>query len=299
MSFLNQVTTGRVKRPYYVLMHGTPGIGKSSFAAETPNPIFLCAEEGTSHLDVTRLELKSFPEFIGALKELAETDHEYKSVVVDTVDHLEPLIWAEVCKDKNKKSIEDIGYAKGYIFALDFWKEFTSALELLRSHKNMNIVLLAHTDVKSFNDPQLTEPYDRYQVKLHHKAAGHLIDRVEDVLFVNYKTFLNKASDSNKTKALGDGSRVVYTEHRPAFIAKNRHDLPFEIPLSWSDFTRLCETDRSVDPQSVLQNITALLGEMKDANLKKKIETHLEKIKENSVELLKVENRLKTIVSAA
>jgi hypothetical protein len=298
MSFLKQVTKGKVIKPYYLLMHGIPGIGKSTFGAEAPNPIFLCAEEGTSHLDVARLELKSFPEFMSTLKELLETEHEYESIVVDTVDHLEPLIWEEVCKDKNKKSIEDIGYAKGYIFALEYWKQFTDSLEELRAKKKMNVILLAHTDVKSFNDPQLTEPYDRYQVKLHHKAAGHLIDRVEDVLFVNYKAFINK-SDNGKTKALGDGSRVVYTEHRPAFVAKNRHDLPFEIPLSFGDFARLAESEKNVDPKAILQNINTLLPDVKDAKLKEKIEKHLEVIKENSMELLKVENRLKTIVSAA
>lgn len=298
MSFLSKVTTGPVKKPHYLLMHGVPGIGKSSFAADAPAPIFLCAEKGTNHLDVTRLELTSFGDFMGTIKELFETKHDYKSVVIDTVDHLEPLIFREVCKDKGKESIEDIGYAKGYIFALDYWQRFVQALEILREEKNMNVILLAHTEVKTFNDPQQPEGYDRYQVKLHSKAAGILIDRVDAVLFANYKTFLRQ-KDGEKVKALGDGSRVIYTEPRPAFVAKNRYSLPFELPLAWDAFSAGSEKQEQKTPDELLQNIGELLKSVKDNSMKQKIEAYLPKIKESAAELSKVENRLKTIVSAA
>jgi hypothetical protein len=300
MNLLSKVTSGIQKRPYYLLMHGLPGIGKSSFAAEAPKPIFLCAEKGTNHLNVSRLELSSFAEFKAAIKELAETNHDFKTVVIDTVDHVEPLIFKEVLKDKGggKTSIEDIGYAKGYIFALEYWQQLIHELEALRDSKGMNVILLAHTEVKAFNDPQLTEAYDRYQVKLHHKAAGLIIDRVEGVLFANYKAFLHKA-DGGKSKALGDGSRVIYTEHRPSFVAKNRHDLPFELPLSWADFVLATETKGPKSSELVLGNINELMDQIKDAELKKKVEAHLEKVKASPVELLKVLNRLKTIVAAA
>lgn len=297
MSLLSKVTSGVVKRPHYLLMHGIPGIGKSTFASEAPKPLFLCAEKGTSHLDVSRLELGSFDEFLGVLAELKTAKHDYKSLVIDTVDHLEQLIFRQVCADKGKASIEDIGYAKGYIFALDYWQRLIEAWEALRE-AGMHVILLAHTEIKAFNDPQLTEGYDRYQVKLHQKAAGLLIDRVEAVLFVNYKAFLH-AKDGERNKALGDGSRVVYTEQRPSFVAKNRHNMPLEMPLSWNDFVAASENEKPKSTDEMLQNIQSLLKEVKDEVLKTKIAAHLEKVKGDSKELVKVENRLKTIVSAA
>jgi hypothetical protein len=298
MSFLSKVTTGPVKRPHYLLMHGLPGIGKSTFAAEAPAPIFLCAEKGTNHLDVSRVELGAFGDFMGAIQELFETKHEYKTVVIDTVDHLEPLIFREVCKEKSKDSIEDIGFSKGYIYALDYWHKLIQGLEILREEKSMNVILLAHTEVKTFNDPQQTEGYDRFQVKLHHKAANLLIDRVDNVLFSNYKTFLHQR-DGQKVKALGDGARVVYTDHRPAFVAKNRYNLPFELPLSWESYAAGCERKQQKSPAELLENIQELLKAVKDASMKQKIESHLAKVKDSAAELAKVENRLKTIVSAA
>lgn len=298
MSLLSTVTTGVQVRPHYLLMYGIPGIGKTTFASEAPKTLFLCAEKGTSHLDVSRLELNSYDQFLTALTELGTTDHDFQSVAIDTADHLEALIFREVCKAKGKTSIEEIGFAKGYIFALEYWHKLIAAWEYLRDVKNMNVILLAHSDVKTFNDPQLAEGYDRYQVKLHPKASGLLIDRVDEVLFVNYKTVLN-AKEGERNKAFGDGHRVIYTEQRPSHVAKNRHNLPFEMALSWEAFDKATKTQETKSPEEILANITAMLPGVKDATVKAKIEAHVEKVKTSAAELAKVEDRLRTIVSAA
>lgn len=296
MSLLTAVTRGVIKRPHYILVHGIPGIGKTVFASKAPNPIFLCAEKGTHHLDVARLELGNFADFLKAIAELRSESHDYKTVVIDTLDHVEPLIFKEICQEKNKKSIEDIGYAKGYIFALEYWSRLITGLEALREEKDMNIILLAHTEVKAYNDPQLTEPYDRYIVKLHHKAANLFIDRVESVLFANYFTHLEERN--GKVKAFGDGTRILFTENRPAWQAKNRFELPHKLPLEWEDFDQACRTQRSQSPEAVKAKIDELLKEVKDATLKEKILAKLKEAGDDAKVLVAIENRLKTIVAA-
>jgi ribosomal protein L14E/L6E/L27E len=296
LSLLSKVSTGVVKRPHYILMHGLPGLGKSTFASKAPKPIFLCAEKGTNHLDVSRLELNTFPDFLQAIKELETSSHDFKTVVIDTVDHIEPLIFKEVCRDQGKSSIEQIGYAKGYIFALEYWKQFVEGLERLRD-RGMNVVILAHTEIKTFQDPQLAEGYDRYQVKLHQKAANFIIDRVECVLFANYETYL-KTDDGSKTKAFGDGARVLYTEHRPAFVAKNRFGLKFKLPLEWDDFAAGCEAPKTEGVIEFKKAIEELLPQVKDPELKKRVEKHLSEIGDDAKKLSAALNKLKTIVAA-
>jgi hypothetical protein len=296
MSLLNKVSSGVVKRPHYILMHGLPGLGKSTFASKAPRPLFLCAEKGTNHLDVNRLELDSFPLFLEAINELKAMKHDYKTVVIDTIDHVEPLIFQQVCKDKGKRSIEDIGYAKGYIFALDFWKELIDGLEALRE-LGLNVILLAHTEIKTFQDPQLAEGYDRYQIKLHHKAASMIIDRVECVLFANYETFL-KTETGAKNKAFGEGARVLYTEHRPAFQAKNRFNLPHKLPLEWDDFAKGCDKKPSTNAVDFKKSIDELLPQVKDPEIKKQVEEYLKTVGNDGEKLSAVVNRLKTIVAA-
>lgn len=297
MGLLESVTRGVVKMPHYILVHGMPGIGKTTFASKAPSPIFLCAEKGTKHLDVARLELTNFGDFVKAVNELATTDHIFKTVVIDTVDHVETLIFKEVCKDNEKSSIVNIGYAKGYDYALDYWNKLISALEDLREKKGTNIVLLAHTEIKTHNDPQLTEPYDCYNVKLHKKAASLLIDRVECVLFANYFVHLEEKS-GKKTKAFGDGSRILFTEHRPAFQAKNRFELPFKLALEWDDFEKGCQTQKSKAPADLKSNVASLLKEVKDIELKKKIELKVKEVGDDARKLAAIENKLRTIISA-
>jgi hypothetical protein len=295
MSLLSTVTSGVIKRPHYILVHGMPGIGKTVFASKAPSPIFLCAEKGTHHINVDRLELTSFDQFLTAVSELRNTENKYKTVVIDTVDHLEPLIFAEVCKEKDKKSIEDIGFAKGYIYALEYWNKLIAGLEALREEKDLNVILLAHTEVKAHNDPQLPEPFDRYIVKLHHKAANLLIDRVECVLFANY--FAHLEEKNGKARAYSDGTRLMFTEHRPAWQAKNRFELPFKLPLDWEDFDNACRVQKSQSPETVKAKIDELIKEVKDATLKEKIIAKLKEAGDNAKVLVAIENRLKTIVA--
>jgi predicted kinase len=295
MSILDQVITGKVKKPYYVLLYGEPGIGKSTFAASAPNPIFLCSEDGANEIGVARITLNTLKEFKDAIEELIKTEHNYKTIVIDTVDHLEQRIFTEVCNDKKKKSIEDIGYAKGYIYALDYWTELIDLLEKARNEKKMNIILLAHSVVKAHNDPQLDAPYDTYQIKLHNKASEFIRDRVSTVLFATYKTYLHE-KESGKNKAYGDGSRVMFTEKRPAFVAKNRDSLPFELPLNWDEYVNAASKQVSKDIPTMITFIENNISSL-DAAVRDKAKEHFEKNRNNPVVLAQIEDRIKTIIS--
>ena len=88
--------------------------------------------------------------------------------------------------------------------------------------------------MKRFDSPE-TEPFDRYQIKLHKMASALVQEHADMVLFANFKTSVTKSDVGMKkvARGVGAGTRVLYTEERPAFLAKNRHNLPPELPLSW------------------------------------------------------------------
>jgi len=175
MSLLKQVVKGKLKNPHLLLLYGTDGVGKSTFGASAPNPIFLGTEDGTASLDVARFPApESFAQVIESIEVLSKEPHDYKTLVVDSLDWLEPLVWEKVCKDGEKKKIEDFGYGKGFSNALHEWRKMMNALKSLRFSKGMDIVLIAHSQVKTFNDPSLVEGYDRYQMKLNDKASALL-----------------------------------------------------------------------------------------------------------------------------
>ena len=227
--------------PPRILVYGSEGIGKTSLGATANAPIFLPTENGLSgHIDAQAFPVsKTYKEAIGYLTELATQEHDRKTLVVDSLDWLEPLIWDEICRFNAEKSIEKVGggYGKGYAMALELWREYLSILDYLNQEKEMMIIQIAHAQVKRYENPEM-DAYDRYSIKLQDgkstSAAGLLIEYSDIVLFANHQVFVRKEEkvfNKERKIAVGGGARVLYTEERPAFKAKNRYGLPPELPF--------------------------------------------------------------------
>ena len=132
--------------------------------------------------------------------------------------------------------IEAPGYGKGYVAALDVWREFLDGINALRDDRGMAAVLIAHADIRRFDSPE-TEPYDRYQPKLHSRAAALVQEHVDAVLFANYRisTVKSDAGFGKKVvRGVSGGDRLLHTIERPAFLAKNRFGLEESIDLDWA-----------------------------------------------------------------
>lgn len=239
---LANLTYGVQAQPLRVVIYGPGGIGKSTFGAQAPHPVFLGPEDGSSLLDVSRFpQPHDWVDVLDAVRALTEEPHDFGTLVIDSADWLEPLCWAHVCREAKKPDIESFGYGKGYVAALEAWRVFLSAVERMRKAKRMHVVVIAHGEVKPFKNPDAETggDYDRWQLKLHKGAAGLLTEWCDELAFATFRTFAQKADPSgpDKKRARGVGSeRVLYTERRAAFDAKSRHGLPSEMPLSWDDF---------------------------------------------------------------
>lgn len=230
-------------KPQKILLYGVQGLGKTTFGSTFEKPILLRTEDGASALDIP-----TFPQVISDFAQMEEAikalhgKHGYKTLVLDSLDWMEPIIWNKTCLDHGKNSIEEFGFGKGYVEADANWRHFMGGFDSLRLNMGMNIVMIAHAEIKTFNSPE-TEPYDRYQIKLHKRAFGLWQEWADMVLFTNYKTNIEKTEGGfNKEvkRGTGNGERIIYTEERPAFLAKNRWGLPAEIYIgqdkTWSAF---------------------------------------------------------------
>lgn len=294
MSLLAKVTRGKVKKPHLVLIYGADGVGKSSFAAGFPDAIFLGSEDGTNNLDVARFpSLSNWDEVTKAVAELTNEKHDYKTLVIDSLDWLEPMLHRSICERYNVKSIELAagGYGKGYTEALNGWIALKDQLSGLREKRQMNVVLIGHAEIIPFNDPDAQTTYDRYQLKLHKKASAMWREYVDHVLFANFEIYAKK--DGNKTRAYGEGARVLYTERRPGFDAKNRLGLQFSLPLSYDDFSKSCELAGDGNAEKLKEAIMVMVSELKDADLKQKVVETVNKAGKNLQQLEAIQNRLR------
>lgn len=250
MAISLQSLTHSRHEPPNLIIYGTRGVGKTTFAASAPAPVMIRTErvgffEGVQMFPVS----ETFTDVIDSLTALASEEHQFRTLIVDSLDWLETLVWKHLVtvrpadeKGRPVKDIQDYGFGKGYAHAMEYWSEYIRAIEYLRTKKGMTIIQIAHAEVKRFDDPT-TDSYDRYQIKLHNRASEKLQEAADAVLFVKAVHQTTKEAvgfNSEKTRAIGSGERVLYTDARPAFDAKNRFDLPYEIQIPAKDgFSRL------------------------------------------------------------
>lgn len=221
-SILSTIQRGRVVQPPRLVLYGMEGIGKSTFAANFPASVFIQTEDGLGQIDCARFPLaKSANDVIIQLSALLREKNDFQTIVIDSLDWLERLIWDAVCKESKVDSIEKIGYGKGYVNALTTWREILNLLNALHV-SNKIILLLAHAIAEDYSDPEIVN-MKRFTPRLH-KTARSLIAEWADAVFLATRKFGAAKGDQ-------DNPRILRTEASPFQVAKSRFSIAPELPL--------------------------------------------------------------------
>jgi len=245
LSLLNTIQRGKQSLPPRIMLYGVEGIGKSTFGSQCPAPVFIQTEDGLAEIDCDKFPLATtFDDFISYLNSLLSEQHDYQTIVIDSLDWLERLIWDDLCRQYSVASIEKVdgGYAKGYTHALSHWRHLLGLLNRLRMERGMIVVCIAHARVEKFEDPEAMA-YDRYSPRLHKHACSLVCEWADAVLFATRKIRVQQEDAGFNRKrgvahSIGKdgGERILRTIGGPSCVAKNRFALPEQIPLSWPAF---------------------------------------------------------------
>jgi hypothetical protein len=229
--------TKRARAPKIVLV-GPGKIGKTTFAAQAPHAVGILTEQGTDNVDAHAFPLcTSLDDVYQAIGTLLTEEHNFETVFLDSLDWLEPLLHAHVCKKRDWKDIESPGFGKGYIAAAEEWRTLLGGFDALRDKRNMTVILIAHDKVKRFESP-LMDGYDTFTLKLHDRASAIVSEFADVIGFAGYR-ILSKTSDGGfgktENKAFTTGERILHVEPHPAHCGGNRFGLK-NMPLSWNSF---------------------------------------------------------------
>ena len=287
---LASIRKGILDTPVRVLIYGSEKVGKSTFAAGAPRPIFLGAENGTERLNVERLQPATWQEAVDWVEELGREKHDYKTLVVDPLNWLEPMVFAAVVGDTSE-TIDTIngGYGKGYNAALDKWRVFVLGLECCW-RRGMNVIMTAHSQVKNFQNPE-GPSFDRYELAMNAKASGLFKQWADAVLFARLETFTKVDPSTKKAKGYSSGARVLHTQPCAAYDAGARWKLPDEIPLSWEDFFAAVQAEASRAGELAAQAVKLSL-EIGDPEVTRFSNGFIEKNSGNADRLAELVNRL-------
>lgn len=288
---------GRLATPLRFLVYGIEGAGKSTLFSGAPDPIWFDVEDGSARLDVTRYPFRlapdgqqlpdghvphSFTEVLDGIDDLTRTLHGYKTLVIDTADRLEALLWSHVIERDNETkkgekltNIESYGYGKGYQRAVDEWRALCARLDRLRMTRGMSVVLLAHSLIRKFQNPESAD-YDRYQLAVNEKAAGFLKGWSDVVGFLRFEEGASKASERDRARGWSTGVRQLCLARTAAYDGKGRGGMPdmLEIPPSdpWGTLAAALAESASIDPEELKAAIGAEVARIGDPELGPKVE---------------------------
>jgi len=235
-----EIITGIENKPKKITIYGPPAIGKSEFGAQFPKAIFVQAEEAGGLITVPRMPLSTtMQDVIEKIRYIVSGDAgDFETLVIDSLKYIEVLISNSVCERLKLSGMgDDADYGKSvsYSEGMQLWGKFINELEKARD-AGLNVVLLGHNEVKSVKDPRVPE-YEMTTLDLRKWGSYNptaLIRSWSDcVFYLDNKVYTSSDKtgiDAVRTTATSTGDRIIYTEERPAYLAKNRFGMPPELP---------------------------------------------------------------------
>lgn len=289
VSRIASIKRGRLVAPLRFFFYGAEGVGKSTLAAHAPEPVWFDIEDGSGRLDVARYQFhdgdgghvpNSYADIIAGIDDLTRNPHSFQTLVIDTADRLEALLWQwMIARDTTARkpldSLESYGYGKGPIRALDDWRALCLRLDRLRVARRMSIIILGHAQIRLFKSPD-SEDYDRYNPRINALAAGFLKEWSDVTGFAMFEEFGTKLGD-DRAKGASTGRRLLKLERTAAFDAKSRIALPKEVELDpanpWAPFAQAVNDGVNLEPAAIAALIEAETVRIGDPELAKKVTT--------------------------
>ena len=234
---LKSIKAKRQVKPPRIILYGSPGVGKSSFAANIPDALFLDIEGGTLNLSVSRIDrskLETIDDINAALLAVLTQEHEFSALIIDTADFMERVLMIQAAKEHGVSEYAKIGYGKGAITVANMWRSVLQQLDTIREKRNMAIVLIAHETLKRINEPD-AEIYDKFTLAMENKSIDILEAWSDAILFAKEEVYTQRDKKDRVRATAGD--RMLFTRDCPRYLAKNRYNLPEAIPLSWDSFS--------------------------------------------------------------
>lgn len=225
-----KIHKGVIKMGSKHLIYGAEGVGKTELSSLYPKPIFADTEGSTLSIDVDRVPIKNYADFVQFCKDV--TEHEdakaYKTVIFDTADWLEGYCINQILKEDQATSITDsklYGFGAGDKRIEEFVRNNIIAWLNHIIKSNRNVVLTAHSIIKGIDNP-IYGRFDTFQLKMSKNFSAILKEWCTDMLFLDFENQIDYRKGLEKNRLKGGRERFIHSIRTPQYEAKNRSGMP-------------------------------------------------------------------------
>lgn len=240
---LRGVVRGK-RRPPRLTLYGPPGVGKSTFGADAPKPIFVTTEDGVDNLPVDQFDkAQTWTGLLDNIRQVAKEEHDYKTIVIDTFNGAVDLAAQYVCETRyggqwtaKKGDGGFLAWAQGWKATAEEMRPLLALLDDCRA-RGMIVLFLAHTGLQNVKHP-VDGDYTKFAPDVDKFVWAKVSSWCDIVLRADYEYSIVRDKASSKGRAVGTQTRKIFCTGSAAEDAKCRvgYELPDEFSLSWDEF---------------------------------------------------------------
>lgn len=285
---MNEFLNTEENSPLCLLVYGKPGVGKTSLAGQFPNAILFDLEGGSKYVKTKwkARDLKDYDDFLTKLKKI-ESSKEIETVIIDSMDWLEEEIKTSIMKKYKSDNLATAGggFGAGY---QEVQKLQVAVKDVLKNiNKTKHLVLIAHDQIKPFNDPKTDVPYDRHILKMAEKSNALWTEFVDGVFFITKEVFTT--GKGKEARATAEDGRYIYTSETTAFDAKTRVKMPDRIKFEESGMFELIQSYFNVGDKGLFEKLTEDVEKVRDEEVKAYVKKKLPEYKNNILKLKEIQ----------
>lgn len=229
-----KIVTTSINKPPKICIFGSPGAGKSRFAASFPSPFFIRTEDRHDHLSVQTHEnvIATYAELIEVLDFILKEKHGFKTVVLDTADSAEKIVHQEVCKNAGTNNILDprvFPFYSGFLRASQIWEsEILGRLKAINEERKILPIIISHIETKQMEHPQYGH-YPKFVLGVDKRVAAKIYKFCDIVGFLDWRT--SAIGEGDKTRLSSTNQRILRLKPRAYWETKESYNLPESIDI--------------------------------------------------------------------